>query len=125
MSAEQIVPGDFFARAQTISGLRELADFLEANPSVPVDEHGWSFQPYLGVSENAETDQSQRAEVDQIAQVLGTPVSDDRARGGHYFASRTFGRITYKALHIPARRMREYDARASYRGNVLLDDEAA
>lgn len=37
------VPGDLFARTQTVAGLRALADFLEANPAVPVREFGADY----------------------------------------------------------------------------------
>ena len=31
------------ARNQVISGLRQLADYLDQHPGVPVDEHGWDL----------------------------------------------------------------------------------
>ena len=107
MTAQPIVPGDLFARAQTIAGLRTLADFLEANPAVPVYEYGWE------VTVHAEgTDAQEVAEVDRVAALLGvTPV---RSPGGHYIASKVFGRITYRIVHIPARRMAAHNALMSY-----------
>jgi hypothetical protein len=109
MTAQPIVPGDLFARHQTIAGLRALADFLEANPGVPVNPYGWdvSYHP-------RDTDEHQAAEVDRIAALLDTVPVDDRPHGGHYTASKTFGRITYTAVHVPARRMAAHEALMSY-----------
>ncbi|MFI0486790.1 hypothetical protein [Actinomadura sp. 9N215] len=112
-----IVPGDLFARHQTITGLRALADFLEANPGVPVNEYGHDFHFSARTSDDA----SAVALVDRTAALLGVDVTDDRDRGRHYIATRTFGRITYRIVHIPERQMHEYDARDSYRTNVVVD----
>lgn len=113
-----IVPGDLFARHQTITGLRALADFLEANPAVPVKEYGAHYTVNTPVGDDA----AAAAMVDQVAALLGAEVTDDRPRGGHYTASKTFGRITYQIVHIPARQMDEYYAHLSYRHNIRLDD---
>jgi hypothetical protein len=110
-----IVPGDLFARHQTITGLRALADFLEANPAVPVCEYGQDYNLHV----RAETDASAVAEVDRIAALLGSPVRDDTARGGHYSVVKTFGRISYRAVHIPSRAVADHEARMSYRDNVV------
>lgn len=108
MTTRQIVPADLFARTQVISGLRELADFLEANPAIPVREYGWDLHY------NARgTDAEEKAEVDRIATLLGVTPIDDRP-DGHFIASKTFGRITYEAIHIPARRMAIHHALMSY-----------
>jgi hypothetical protein len=120
-TSKPLVPGDLFARHQTITGLRALADFLEAHPGVPVDEYGWTLHVCQTVSRDAHTDAAQRAEVDRIAALLGVPVRDETARGGHYTAQRSFGRIIYEVTHIPARFMAEYEARNSYRRNITLD----
>jgi hypothetical protein len=116
-----IVPGDLFARHQTVSGLRALADFLENNPAVPVDEYGAEFTLFI----RRRTDACARAEVDRIAAVLHSEICDDTARGGHYRVTKTFGRITYRAVHVPSRAIADYDARMSYRNNITLDDQAA
>ena len=110
MTQQPIVPGDLFARTQTINGLRALADFLETNPAVPVHEYGRDYT----VHARAETDEAARAEVDRIAALLGEDVEDETGRGGHYTVSKTFGRITYTAVHIPARCRAEHAALMSY-----------
>lgn len=109
MSERPHIPADLFARIQTIAGLRDLADFLEDNPGVPVDEYGWTIRIYP-----TGDDGQGAAEVDRIASLLDTTPVDDRPRDGHYTVSKTFGRITYQAIHIPARRVAEYDALMSY-----------
>jgi hypothetical protein len=109
MTAQPIVPGDLFARHQTIAGLRALADFLENNPGVPVREYGWevSYHPHG-------TDEQKAAEVDRITALLDAAPVDERGDGGHYTVSKTFGRITYTAVHVPARRMAAHEALMSY-----------
>lgn len=116
-TSKPVVPGDLFARHQTIAGLRALADFLEATPDVPVAEYGREYTLYTRDCH----DTCGRAEVDRIAALLGVPVTDDTDRDGHYTAERAFGRIVYRIVHIPARRTAEYEARNSYRDNITLD----
>src|SRR4051812_35391914 len=108
-----VIPADLFARHQTITGLRALADFLEANPALPVEEYGWAFTIYTrGLS-----DECGRAEVVRIAAALGVTPVDDTGQGGHLVVAKTFGRITYKAVHIPPRQLAEHHARMSYHPN--------
>lgn len=116
-SAVPVVPGDLFARHQVITGLRALADFLEANPAVPVNEYGND----LLVSVRTGDDASAAAVVDHAAALLGVDVHDDTRRGGHYTATRTFGRISYRIVHIPDCSRREYRAQTSYQDNIRLD----
>lgn len=111
-----IVPGDLFARHQTIAGLRALADFLEANPAVPVKEYGETFH----VPIRAIDDASAVALVDNAAALLGVNAEHDTARGGHYIATRTFGRISYTVFHIPEQERAASLARDSYRDNITL-----
>jgi hypothetical protein len=113
-----LVPGDLFARHQAITGLRALADFLEANPAVPVNEYGHD----LIVSVRAADDAAAAALVDKAAALLGVDVDDDTRHGGHYTATRSFGRISYRIVHIPQHRRDQYRAQDSYRDNITLDD---
>jgi hypothetical protein len=101
-------------RGAAIAGLRELADFLDANPDVPVDLYGWTFHAFP----RAETDAAARAAVDQAAAVLNVPVTDDTARAGHYYARRMFGPVTYAVVHIPAEAAAAAAARGSYAANI-------
>jgi hypothetical protein len=110
MTTQPIVPGDLFARHQTVAGLRALADFLETNPAVPVREYGYEYTVFA----NDHTDAAERAEIDRIAATLGETVCDETGRGGHYRVLKTFGRITYTAVHVPKRRQAAYEALITY-----------
>ena len=113
-----IVPGDLFARHQIIAGLRALADFLEANPDVPVKEYGHDLTVF---PRRDSDDASAVAMVDRVAALMGVDVDDERDQGRHYTATKTFGRISYSIVHIP-RRLKDQDAaRDSYRNNIVCD----
>lgn len=90
-------------REQVIAGLRELAQFLEDHPDLPVP-HGADASPYLNG-----TDEQDRAEVDRIAAILGkTPVQDTPA---HYRVARDFGAdVVYRATAITEAHMAEWRA---------------
>ncbi len=121
MPHKPIVPGDLFARHQIITGLRQLADFLEANPAVPVYEYGYELTVYTTRC----TDAAQREQVHAVADLLGVTPSDDTADGGHLNAWRTFGRVTYSICHIPQRNRDAHRARRSYDNNIVLNVDAA
>ncbi len=115
---DQIVPGDLLHRAKVINGLRQLADYLETHPDVPVAPFGWDLNIYT----RRDSDAASRAEVDRIAAILGVPTTDRTPEGGHYTAHRSFGLISYTAVHIPAQRMAAHDALMSYRDCVTPQD---
>ena len=71
----------------------------------------------------AKTDAAGRAEVGQIAAVLGVQARDDTADGGHITAARTFGRITYQFVHVTARRRAAHSALMSYANAVTPDQD--
>lgn len=121
MTTQPIVPGDLFARHQTVAGLRALADFLETNPAVPVREYGGEYTVFA----HADTDAAERTEIDRIAAALGETVCDETGRDGHYRVSKTFGRITYTAVHIPARRQAAYEALMTYAPTFDTDQNVA
>ena len=103
------------ARDEYIKGLRDLADFIESHPELPMPTRS-SVGPYI-----TGTDEQQRAEVDRIAAILGVSASGDT----HYIAPRPFGPVTYEAIAIAADHMARYDALMSYRGTVEPVDGAA
>jgi len=121
MTTQPILTGDLFARTQTVTGLRALADLLEANPVVPVREFGSEYLVFA----RAATDAVERAEIDRIATALGEAVTDNTGGGGHYQVSKTFGRITYTAVHVPERRTAAHDALMSYAPAFDPDLDAA
>ena len=104
------VPGDLIGRGQVTSGPRQLADYLDAHPGVPVGAFGWEVAVYPRLEGEAPG----REEIDRIAALLDAPVLDNTGTGGHYYVSQTFGRITYKATHIPERYMAAHRALMSY-----------
>jgi len=84
-------PGE---RAGLITGLLDLAIFLEANPDVPapLDADVLVFPPD---GTNAE----KRAEIGAIAACIGGQAHV--TAGGHYTVSRWFGPVEYRAVAIP------------------------
>ena len=111
---DQLIPGDLLYRAKVIGGLRQLADYLDAHPGVPVCPFGWDLSIYPQYADDAD----RAAEVDRIAAILGVDVTDQTGQGGHYIASRSFGLITYEAVHIPRRHRDASKALMSYSGCV-------
>jgi hypothetical protein len=112
--------GNDTARAATIAGLREIADFLEAHPGLPVPRYGLKIAVHAGTDTGAEDDAAGRAEVDAAATILGaTPTT---TVGGHYEVARAFaGGWQYEVLRIPAEAMRRHDAQQSYTRNLQVD----
>ena len=106
------------SREDITKGLRQLADYLDAHPAVPVAPYGWD----LLVSTHLENDPEGIAEIDHIAALLGVTVDDQTSAGGHYTATRAFGPITYSAFHILTRSKAAYRAYMTYADCVVPDD---
>ncbi len=100
-------------RADFITGLRDLAAYLEQHPGVPVPAHGAAVTLYA-----AATDDGGRGQVAHIAAQLGTAVTDDTPNGGHLTTTRMFGPVSYGVVSIPATVMAAHHARDSYYGCV-------
>jgi hypothetical protein len=81
-----------------IAGLRKLADFLDQNPDVPAPRHA-DVLLFPAPGSNAEM----LAEIDTIAQQIGTTATDAGSPAGHYSAVRQFGPVHYRAVAIPNR----------------------
>ncbi|MFB9833812.1 hypothetical protein [Actinoallomurus acaciae] len=107
-------------RTDLIGGLYALADFLDANPAVPVPR----FSTEVLVHARG-TDKEAFAEVDRVAALLGVAVRDQTARGGHYKAVRSFGPVDYRYVAIPTAVMAVHRAGQSYAESVVPDREAA
>ena len=105
-------------RDQLTAGLRQLADYLDTHPAIPVATFGWD----LYVSTCGASDHDGIAAIDRIAEALGVTVDDDRATGGHYTATKTFGPVSYGAFHIPARRRAAHRALMTYYDSITPDD---
>ncbi|MGC5010161.1 hypothetical protein ACLQ2R_05310 [Streptosporangium sp. DT93] len=102
-------------RAAIIAGLRDLAVFLEANPAVPVPV----FPKLLYFA--AGTDPDMCAEIDAIAEVLGTGIDPGDIDYGHYRTVRAFGPVQYSAVGVLALAKARHDANSSYMGCVTPD----
>jgi hypothetical protein len=103
-------------RAEFIGSLRELADFLAAHPAVPVPTHGTRISLYADAYEDGG-----KGQVDHIACLLDTSITDDTRRAGHYVAIRKFGNLIYEACSIPATYSAMRDAQTSYEKCIILD----
>ena len=83
-------------RGSLIAGLRALATFLEEHPAVPAPR--WTD---VMVFPPGSTDREAQREVDAIASLVGSEISDQTAADGHYTTSRGFGPVQFRAVAIP------------------------
>ncbi len=83
-------------RVRLIAGLRDLADFLFQTPDVPVPRRA-DLLVFPPVASDAEM----FAEIDTIAELIGSTASDADSPRGHYSAVRDFGPMQYRAVAIP------------------------
>jgi len=94
-------------RSRLITGLRELADFLEAREQVPAPRWAEVF-----VFPLSDADDEMRHEIDVIAALIGSSADDRTAENGHYTTSRNFGPVQYRAVAIPSSARSELDEEA-------------
>lgn len=103
-----------------INGLLDLAAFLEEHPDLPVSPsltlHHFSRQ---------DSDADQRAEIDQIAARVGSPIDYEDSPYGHYATSVFFGPVEYRAVAISAAARARHAAESSYHGCVQPDPAPA
>lgn len=104
------------ARAGFIAALRQLADYLAVHPDVPVPTGRTRL--YLHADP---TEDGGREQVNHLAGLLDTAITDETASGGHYTAVRAFGPIDYEAGSIPASVKAWHKAQDSYRGCIRPD----
>jgi hypothetical protein len=83
-------------RVRLIAGLRDLANFLDQNPDVPVP---WRADVVVFPTEASDAEMF--AEIDTIAVLIGADASDADSPRGHYSAVRTFGPVQYRTVAIP------------------------
>jgi hypothetical protein len=84
-------------RQALISGLRDLANFLERNPDVPAPE----YTEVVIFPPRDMSDARQQSEVDVIASRIGSGI-EITSYHHHYQTSRQFGSVAYRAVAIPA-----------------------
>ncbi|WP_062440054.1 hypothetical protein [Herbidospora daliensis] len=99
-----------------IAGLRDLADFLDANPGVPVP----STEIAITVYPPRADDEEMRAVVDTMAAGLGTEIKPSDLSHGHYSTCRSFGPVLYGAVAIMRQARERYAAQSSYEDNVQV-----
>ena len=83
-------------RVRLIAGLRDLADFLDQNPGVPAP---WGTDVLVFPAKASDAEMF--AEIDTIAEMIGSTASDADSPRGHYSAVRNFGPVQYRAGAIP------------------------
>ena len=83
-------------RVRLIAGLRDLAKFLDQNPEVPAP---WGTDILVFPIEASDVEMF--AEIDTIAELIGSTASDADSPRGHYSAVRNFGPVQYRAIAIP------------------------
>jgi hypothetical protein len=110
-----VILGDLLARTQTITGLRALADFLETNPAVPIPIYGWT----LAFHTRSGSEECERTELHRIAACLDqTPPTTPP---GAVISRSPSPSGTYRAVHIPSRRIDAYRALMTYSDNLISD----
>lgn len=104
-------------REAFIAGLRDLADFLAANPNVAV-----SVQPTCLTVVAYGSDEECARQVDEFAAAASAAVTDHRNDpddySGYYGASLHFGPVEYKAFTYTDASMAASRAEESYRDNI-------
>lgn len=103
-------------REDVITGLRELAQFLEDHPDMPIP-----YIPEFSHCVMATDDAAGVAEVEQIAAALGVGIGS----GSHPNACREFAGLKYRAFYVFHEDVCAWDALTSYSGSVQPDDEPA
>ena len=106
-------------RLAVIAGLRALADFLAANPAVPVPLHGI----YVTYFAERAADAVMRAEIDHIAELLGAAI-DPGSGSGQYMTGVNFGPVRYEAVAVLADARARHRALMSYADCVIPDTDA-
>ena len=103
-------------RQAFITGLRDLVDYLDRHPAVPVPTYG--TEVYLSA---ASTDDGGCAQVRHFARQLGITPPTAVSYSGHYEAVRCFGPVGYRMLAISDAAMARYHAASSYYVAVTPD----
>lgn len=107
-------------RAAVIAGLRALADFLTANPAVPLPINPITVAYFPRRAADAQM----CAEIDRIASLLGAPVDSTHLdEWGQYMTGLEFGPIHYEAIAVLADARARHEALVSYTDCVIPDTD--
>lgn len=104
------IPGK---REEFTSGLRQLADFLDANPAVPVPTAATILVVVRDADEGGITD------ILDMSTALAAPFAE---RDGTYNTVRAFGPVFYGGYSTTVAHVARAAAAASYHGSVSPDD---
>ena len=110
--------GSTRGRAELVAGLRELADYLAANPAVPIPPYGVSV-----IVAAAGTDSQKLAQIGLASKATGQPRPAPEP-GGYRRAERAFGPVTYRFSATSEDAVARHAALMSYRGLVEPDSPA-
>jgi hypothetical protein len=106
-------------RAAITSGLRELADWLDAHPDIPVRT---GSECEIEHSILADDDTAGLAELDRITAAVGIDAAPSRVGDcSHPQVSVEFGPVRWMSTYVPRASMAAYNALQSYNGAVQPD----
>ncbi len=105
-------------RTEIVGALRQLADWLDANPEVPVNPWGWDLMVFPA---GPGDDIAGQAEISRVAALMAVTAASTDSDKTDWIALRRFGPITYQAIYITSRRMRSHQTLMSYSGDVPAD----
>lgn len=97
-------------RAQLVAGLRELADWYEQHPTMPVPSY-----PDFAHCVLTGDDKAGSAEVRKMARLLGVK---PYGNGHRVTADRRFGAVAFRAFYVPCAEMALHQAETSYQGCI-------
>jgi len=107
---------DTATRQAFISGLRELANYLDQHPAVPVPAYGTEIYMTADRSDNGGCGQ-----VNEFACQLGITAPVSVSESGYCEAVVFFGPVGYRMSAVSQRAMALYQAADSYHGCVTPD----
>jgi hypothetical protein len=108
-------------RAAMISGLRDLADFLDTNPDIPTP----APEVIAYYFPDRDTDPQLCADIDKVATYLGSETAAETIPGGDYYTSIRFGPVEYRAVAVLAKARAPFNAENSHASCVTPDSSDA
>jgi hypothetical protein len=115
-----IYQGNFEQRIAYITALRDLADWLEANPDVPVPSYGHDLQLSL-----CGTEEQRRQDMQDMGAVFGSAPVDPYGDGTHLEVAKQFGPIKYFVHFASEAFTEEYHEKERLGAEALAAKKAA
>jgi hypothetical protein len=119
VSAPDQTPEQIEERRRILAGYREMLDFLDAHPAVPVRASDPNNYYVL-----CDDDAQGMAELHAIAAALDVELTHNASRT-HWYAVRPFGAVQYKAYHVSAEAMAEHHEAQAYARQRVAELRAA